>query len=40
MWIRRDFYQFICLYVAQETTPARKIVNNGTCVPSARTVNQ
>ena len=29
MGIRRGFYQFIFLYVAQKTAPARKIANNG-----------
>ena len=27
-----DFHQFICLFVAQKSTTAREIVNNGTCV--------
>ena len=27
--VRRGFYPFICLCVAQKTAPARKIINNG-----------
>ena len=29
MWVRRGFCQFICLYAAQKTAPAGKIVNSG-----------
>ena len=29
MRVRRGFYRFICLYAAQKTAPAGKIVNNG-----------
>ena len=38
MGVRRGFYQFICLYAAQKTAPARKIVNNGAPLIDAKVI--